>query len=395
MSLDVVDILCQLVRIPSVNPMGRAVSGPEYYEHAVTNYLQALFTSQGWPWERQPVLPLRDNILARIEGEVPPAEGGPLLVWEAHQDTVPVDGMTIPPWEPTIRDGRVYGRGSCDIKGGLAAMIAALSRLAELPKTGRPTIVLACTVNEEHGYSGATALTQLWSSGASPLLPRRPDSIVVAEPTSLDVVVAHKGVSRWRCHTHGRAAHSSSPEHGKNAIYDMARVLGALEHYARDVAPTLRTHRLVGSPTLSVGTIGGGISVNTVADHCVVEIDRRVLPGEDPFVARQAVIDFLNERLPPDIQHTHDPPYIHSGGLSDELNQAHAQQVAAAIKHCGGAGRLIGVPYGTNASAYSPQGVPTVVFGPGSIDQAHTADEWVEIAQLQAAVEMLVSLGTL
>ncbi|HTN75564.1 MAG TPA: M20 family metallopeptidase [Pirellulaceae bacterium] len=394
MPLDVVETLSQLVRIPSVNPMGRDVSGPQYFEQAVTNHLQTLFTSQGWQWERHPVLPQRDNIVARLEGSQPLDQGGKLLVWEAHQDTVPVEGMTIPPWEPTIQNGRLYGRGSCDIKGGMAAMLAAASRLAEQPQAQRPTIVLACTVNEEYGYSGASALTELWKSGQSALLPRKPDGIVVAEPTSLDVVIAHKGVSRWRCHTHGKAAHSSNPAAGENAIYAMGRVLACLETYARDIAPQIRQHRLVGGPTLSVGVIAGGISVNTVADHCVIEIDRRVLPGEDPLVAQQAVIDYLSAQLPPDVRVTHDHPYIYSGGLSDENNLGLAEQVSAAIQRCGGPGRLVGVPYGTNASAYSPHGAPAVVFGPGSIAQAHTVDEWIEIAELEAAVEMLVALAS-
>lgn len=393
MPLDVVSLLRDLVRIPSVNPMGKTVSGPEYFEYAVTEYLQTLFTNQGWAWERQTVFPQRENIIARIDGAVPPEQGGELLVWEAHQDTVPVEGMTIPPWDPVVKDGRVYGRGSCDIKGGLAAIITALSRVAEMPPGARPTIVVACTVNEEHGYAGAKALTELWSSGRSKLLPRAPDAIIVSEPTSLDVVIAHKGVARWRCFTHGRAAHSSNPAAGESAIYAMAQVLLVLERYAKEVTPTLSRHALVGGPTLSVGTISGGLSVNTVPAECVIEIDRRVLPGEDPIVARNAIIAYLQEHLPSTVKLTHEAPYIFSGGLSDSNNRELAMQLSAAIQQCGGAGRTIGVPYGTNGSAYSPAGVPTVVFGPGSIEQAHTADEWVEIAQLEKAVEMLCAFS--
>jgi acetylornithine deacetylase len=300
--------------------------------------------------------------------------------------------MTIPPWTPAVRDGRVYGRGSCDIKGGMAAMLAALSRLAELPVQGRPNIVLACSINEEHGYTGAMALTRWWATGESALLPRLPDAILVTEPTSLDVVVAHKGVSRWRCQTHGRAAHSSRPENGENAIYAMAKVIAALEQYASEVAANLPAHALVGRPTLSVGTIAGGISVNTVPDCCAIEIDRRVLPGEDPLAARQGVIDFLAQRCP-GVRMTHEPPFICSGGLSEQHNADLAQRVTAAIQRTGLTARRLGVANGTHGSAFSPLNVPTVVFGPGSIDQAHTADEWVEIAQLEMAVEILCEFG--
>src|SRR5690606_1979408 len=158
MPLDLVETLRELVAIPSVNPMGRPVSGPEYFEYRVTDYLQGLFERLGLPWQRQYIEPKRENIIVRVDGEVPATEGGPLILFEAHQDTVPVDNMIIDPWDPVVRDGRVYGRGSCDIKGGMAAMLGALARLAAEPREGRPTVVLACTVNEEHGYSGAAAL---------------------------------------------------------------------------------------------------------------------------------------------------------------------------------------------------------------------------------------------
>jgi acetylornithine deacetylase/succinyl-diaminopimelate desuccinylase-like protein len=393
MPLDVVETLCQLVRLPSVNPMGRDISGPEFFEHRVTDFLEQTFRQQGWQFERQSVAPLRDNILALLPGERPVREGGLLWMWEAHQDTVPVDGMTIPPFDPQVKDGRVYGRGSCDIKGGLATMLAALSRVAELPLAGRPNIVLACSVNEEHGYSGAQQIGELWSSGKSAILPRRPDGIIVCEPTLLDVVVAHKGVSRWRCHTHGKAAHSSDPTKGENAIYAMGRVLDVLEIYATEIAPTLGHHPLVGSPTLSVGTITGGLSVNTVPDRCTIEIDRRVMPGEDPFEAQEAIIAFLNEQVHESVWHSHEKPNIASGGLSDENNGPLADRLSAAAQKCGARGAKIGVPFGTNGSAYSPLGAPTVVFGPGSVAQAHTVDEWVEIAQLEKAVEVLVEFA--
>jgi acetylornithine deacetylase/succinyl-diaminopimelate desuccinylase-like protein len=151
MSIDAVATLRDLVRLPSVNPMGRDVSGPEYFEYQVTDYLQGLFERLGLPWERQEVAPKRANILARLDGDTPPEQGGKLLVLEAHQDTVPIDGMTIQPWSGDLSEGRVWGRGSCDIKGGMSAMLTALARLCDERPKGRPTVVMACTVNEEHG----------------------------------------------------------------------------------------------------------------------------------------------------------------------------------------------------------------------------------------------------
>jgi acetylornithine deacetylase len=299
MGIDLVATLSDLVRLPSVNPMGRPVTGDIYFEHRMTEYLQELFQTLGVPWTRQEVTPQRENIVARLDGDTPIEQGGPLLMLEAHQDTVPVDGMTIPPFTPTIADGKLYGRGSCDIKGGMASMLWAFAKLVEERPANRPTVLMACSVNEEHGFYGARELAQLWQQPvAGAVVPRRPDAVIVAEPTLLNVVVAHKGTVRWRCRTSGRAAHSSRPELGDNAIYHMARVLKALEIYARDEAPALTRHRLVGHPTLSVGVVSGGISVNTVPDDCYIEIDRRVVPGENPHEARAKVIAYVAANTP-------------------------------------------------------------------------------------------------
>jgi acetylornithine deacetylase len=300
--------------------------------------------------------------------------------------------MTIEPWTPVVRDGRLFGRGSCDIKGGMAAMLAALARLAEERPQGMPTIVMACTVNEEHGFTGATALSKLWGQGSS-IFPRKPDAAVVAEPTSLNVVVAHKGVVRWRCRTHGRAGHSSQPHLADNAIYKMAPVLAALEHYQREIAPGCGSHPRCGSPTLSVGTISGGLSVNTVPASCTIEIDRRVLPGEDPKAARDHVVGYLNSDSRTHAGVEHEPPLMVALGLSDVHNGPLGDRLLAAARGALGRGEKIGVPFGTDAGVYSAAGVPSVVFGPGSIDQAHTADEWLPLDELEKASEVLYQFG--
>jgi len=404
MSLDVVQVLSDLVRIPSVNPMGRAVSGDIYFEHRVTAHLEALFRGLGLPVERHTVAPKRDNIITRIEGDVPPERGGKILMLEAHQDTVPVDGMTIEPFAAKIDGGRLYGRGSCDIKGGMAAMIVALARLAREKPAGRPTVVMACTINEEHGFTGATHWAATYSgkipasgrgpelpppAGRSQLLPRVPDAAIVAEPTRLNVVVAHKGAARWRLVTQGVATHSSQPQLGENAIYTMARVVVELEKYAKEVVPKLGQHPLCGHPTLSVGIVSGGISVNTVPDRCTIEIDRRVLPVEDPQAAFDHCVQHLARHVQPPVKLVHETPFMLTRGLADGANDRHAARLCEAIRARGGPGERIGVPFGTDAPHFAATGCPTVVFGPGSIDQAHTADEWIDLDQLRAAAEIL------
>jgi acetylornithine deacetylase len=382
-NFDPATLLAELVRIPSVNPMGRDIAGTEVYEARLTEHLEALFRRLDLPVERQTIAPARDNIVARLDG------GSAIVLLDAHQDTVPADRMTIDPFGAAVRDGRLYGRGACDIKGGMAAMLAAFARLVRQRPPGCPTVIMTCTVNEEHGFSGAQGLPSLWTKGARSIFPRKPDLAIVAEPTELDVVVAHKGMVRWRCRAKGRAAHSSLPEAGENAIFRMAQVLLALERYHRDVLARARRHPLCGGPTLSVGTIQGGISVNTVPDLCTIEIDRRLLPDDDPQAAYREVIDYLAAAVPGSpswIEHL--PPIMASRGLSDERNGALADRLAATVRDMRGAAAKLGVPFGTNAAAYGAH-CPTVVFGPGSISQAHTADEWIALDQVEAASEIL------
>ena len=161
---DHVSLLADLVRRPSVNPMGRDVSGPEYLEGRVTEFLAQRLTAAGIPWARQQVAPGRYTIVARLEATTPAA---PVILWDAHQDTVSAEGMTIEPFTPLIRDGRMYGRGTCDVKGGLAAMLAALERLAAEDGPRHATVVLAATVGEEFGFLGALALSRLWGDAAA------------------------------------------------------------------------------------------------------------------------------------------------------------------------------------------------------------------------------------
>ena len=395
---DHVATLADLVRRPSVNPMGREVSGPEYLEARVTDYLVQRFTSAGLPWARQPVAPGRDNVVARLEANLPNA---PVVLWDAHQDTVPADGMTIDPFAPSVRDGRLYGRGACDVKGGMAAMLAALARLqaSTVPRT--KTVVFAATVNEEFGFSGAKALARLWTTppadapptdaAAHDLVGGRPTAAIVAEPTDLDLVTQHKGAVRWRIRIHGRACHSAFPEQGENAIYKSGRVILAIEELARELLRR-RPDQPCGPPTLSLGTIRGGTGVNLVPDLVVLEIDRRIVPGESPRAARDEVICRIATAAP-GARIEHDEPFVESGGLP-EADSAFVAELAATATALGVEASRTAARYGTNASIFAAAGVPSVVFGPGSIAQAHTADEWIDLDEVDRAATILTSLIT-
>lgn len=392
--------LAALVRRPSVNPMGRDVSGPEYLEGRVTDYLVQRFAAAGIRWARQPVSPGRDNVLARLEATLP---GAPTLLWDAHQDTVPVEGMTIDPFQPLVREGRLQGRGACDVKGGMAAMLVALERLHRSDRPRPVTILFTATVNEEFGFSGARAIAALWDAAAPAgagdgparaLAGGRPVAAVVAEPTGLDVVGMHKGAVRWRIVVGGRACHSSFPERGENAIYQAARVALAIEAVSRELLARAPDHPC-GPPTLSLGTIRGGFGVNLVPDRVVLELDRRLVPGETPQEARDEVIRRVAEACP-GMAIDHEEPFVAHHGLpaggAETLvaGRPLADRLGEAVRRLGGSSERRAARYGTNASIYAAAGVPTVVFGPGSIEQAHTADEWIDVAEVETAAAALV-----
>ena len=382
--MDPIAILKDLIARPSVNPMGRAVAGPEFLEGRMTEYLVSFFADLQVPYQRIEVVPGRCNVIARLDR---PGSKTTLL-FDAHQDTVPVDGMTIPPFEPTEREGRIFGRGACDVKGGMAAMLAAFARLVHERPASAANVVVSCTCDEEFTVQGISDLAKLWSDPGrrGSLLGQRPDAAVVVEPTELDVVVAHKGATRWKVRTRGRACHSSSPGEGVNAIYRMARVLECLEEFADELPRRVPPHPLCGPPTLSVGRIEGGISVNTVPDECAIEIDRRVIPGEGGIDAVAEVAEYLRQRLDFEVEML--PAWTRAPALPDAENVIWADRLLPHVRAVRGRGEKVGVPYGTHASRLAAVGLPSVVFGPGSIAQAHTKDEWIAVDELRAAAEI-------
>ena len=379
-------LLQDLVALPSVNPMGRDLRGPDVFEHRVTAYLEDFFRGIGVRSERQAVAPQRDNILAYYE----PADARRTLVLEVHQDTVPTDGMTIDPFAARIEDGRLYGRGACDVKGGMAAMLSAFARLVREKPAGACRVVVACTVDEEFTFLGVQKLAKSDLRGGA----AGPVEAVVAEPTGLDVVHAHKGAVRWDLLTHGKSCHSSRPELGVNAIYHMAALLPHIERYAEELRAT-QIDPLLGPATLSVGRIEGGLSVNTVPDRCRVEIDRRLLPGEDADAAADRLFARLRERVGDRIAFSFGDPWLSAPALAPEGSADLVARLLRAAEPVAGKRRVTAVPYGTDAAPLAKAGVPCVVFGPGDIARAHTCDEWVPLDEVVQAAEILYRLACL
>ncbi len=362
--------LAELVAIPSINP---AYPGG-VPEEAVALYVEGFFAARGIETFCQTALPGRDNVIARLPGR----ETNRRVILEAHMDTVSVDGMTIPPFTPTREGDRLYGRGSCDTKAGLAGMMHAVAAIAASGQAPRSEVWLAAVVDEEATFYGVNRLCEgLWAQAA-----------IVAEPTEMRLISASKGVLRGKLRTHGRAAHSAKPHLGINAIEHMAHAIRVLaEENQRTMAA--RVHPLLGPATLNVGTIHGGEQVNFVPDRCEIALDRRLLPGEDPAAVWQgyaALLEPLRAQIP-GFDFTLEPPAIADAALETALESEAVQVAQSVLRGLGFDATPAGVPFGSDASKLSRQGVPSLIFGPGSIDRAHAAVEYVECSQVAQAAE--------
>ena len=327
--------------------------------------------------------PGRDNLIAVYES----SSSARRILFDAHQDTVPVEGMVIPPFGAHIEGGKLYGRGACDIKGGMAAMVIAFLRLLKEQPRNSASVVLVLTVDEEYTHTGSSALA------AQP--PGVIDLAVVAEPTRFELITTHKGAVRWKLGARGTACHSSTPELGDNAIYRMARTLRALEQYAQQLRGST-PDPILGAPSLSVGTIHGGVSPNVVPDECWIELDRRVIPGEEPDSVPGIVTQFLKTQLEPeDFERlTFEQPWVRMPALTSRVPETVLCTLQESVaRSTGTRPGISGVPFGTDAGPLNRAGIPCVVLGPGDIAQAHTKDEWIELDQLRAAVDVYFDLA--
>lgn len=367
---EVMRTLQDLISINSVNP---CFGGPG--ESQISEYLTEFLRKIDVPYRRQEVWPGRFNIIGEVSGSEPER----VIVFEAHMDTASTEGMTVEPFTPLQKENRMYGRGACDTKSGLAAMLHALKAVRQAGEKARASIVLAAVVDEEHAFGGVLKLVQgLSAQGA-----------VVAEPTELMPAVASKGCLRWRIKVRGKAAHSSKPHLGVNAISQMSHIIQKIEN---ELAPLLssRSHPLLGSPTLNIGTIQGGVQVNFVPDSCIISVDRRLVPGETRQSAYGEIENILGRMRASDpaLEAEMEAPMLEDEPLETSPD-AHIAQVALnSVRNVLGAGSFVGVPFGSDAGKLSRAGVLAVILGPGSIDKAHAPDEFVEVGQVYDAAHI-------
>jgi acetylornithine deacetylase len=299
-------------------------------------------------------------------------DGGRTLVLCAHLDTVGTMGMTIPPFAPRVEDGRLYGRGAYDMKGGAAAAMAAAAALAAHPAKGR--LVVALVADEEHGSLGARHF----------VANHRADGCIVTEPSEGKLILGHKGFVWVELSTLGRAAHGSRWDLGTSAIAKMGRLITALERFDEEVLRR-RVDPLLGPASQHAAQIEGGSGISTYAERCVLKLERRTLPGETP----EQVLDELRQVA----AEAGVDAWVHPLLARPPLRCDPSSAVAAAVRRAatqvvGEPPEEAGVAYWMDAAIFAEAGIPTVDYGPSG-EGAHAAVEWVDVASVNRCARVL------
>ncbi|MDY0042814.1 MAG: M20 family metallopeptidase [Desulforhabdus sp.] len=361
-----IDLTREMIRFNTINPPGDEIS--------IARRLVKRMAELGLDAEVKPFSETRANVLCRLTG----AGTRPALVFCGHIDTVPFgsEKWQYDPLAAEVVDGRIYGRGAADMKGGLAAMIVAASAIRRAGVQLQGDLVLALTAGEEVDSIGAAHFLQeglLAGAGA----------LIIAEPTGLEICCAEKGALWLEIIMSGKAAHASSPHLGKNAIVPMAALVQSLKKW---FTPPL-SHPLLGVPTMNIGTIEGGFKTNVVPDRCRLTVDFRTIPGQNVTSMRQTVetltreaaelegvewdLRIINEREP--VSTSPDDPFVQLC-LKSLRGIARDQSAAGAVS------------YYTDGAVLAPAlRTPMVIFGPGEAVCAHQADEWVGVESLRLA----------
>ncbi len=364
--------LSKMVSIPSANTFGKE-DPTNPVEEAIAQYYEEQLKSLGFEINSADVENGRRNVWGTLKG----SGKGPTVLLAGHMDTVGIEGYDEP-FSGEVKDGKIYGRGSCDMKAGLAAYLEVARILVETGETLSGDLIIAGVVDEEYGMIGSK---HFGTHGP------KIDFAIVAEPSSLKLSIAHRGQVCLSLKTYGLSAHSSVPENGINAIYHMNSAITALRKYADDLSKR-KPDPLCGMPTLSIGVITGGESVSSVPDWCEIEIDRRMIPGESFDSIHKEFSEVLNKLAEeiPDFKYELTKPSLNAPPLSTDVNSPVVKAIVESYKKvCNQEPEFMTFPGSTDAPNF---GCPTVICGAGSLEQCHTINEYVPISEMKTAVSI-------
>ncbi|HET6657768.1 MAG TPA: M20/M25/M40 family metallo-hydrolase [Gaiellaceae bacterium] len=358
-SSSLTELAAELVRIDSVNPdLVPGGAGEGELARFVAGWLEDV----GLEVEVEEAAPGRPNVVGRARG----SGGGATLLLNAHMDTVGYDGMEAP-LDPRIEEGRLYGRGAYDMKGSLAAIMVAGAEAAHAGLLG--DVLVAAVVDEEVFSIGAEAVARRY----------RADAAIVAEPTELRLVIAHKGFVWMEIETKGRAAHGSRPDLGEDAIVRMGRVLTGLGALSESLLDN-PSHRLLGSGSVHASLIGGGVELSTYPESCVLSLERRTVPGETVDIVERQIAEIA------------DGAEIRTTFVREPFEVGEDEPVVQALLRHAGGPEVTGVPFWADSAVFAAAGIPTVVFGPGG-EGAHAQVEWVDLADLERCKDLYVAVA--
>lgn len=369
-------LLADLVALPTINPMGRPYADPQPVERPAVDYIVDLLRCYPVQTHRLAPSPVHESLLVIVPGQCL----GPYTLLESHLDTVPADDWIATAFQPRLRDGRLYGRGACDDKGSLAAMLLAVLELLEARLQPPLPVALLAAADEEYAQTGIKQFAAL----DYPLA-----RAIIGEPTHLQPILQHKGVVRWDITVHGRSAHSSQPELGRDAIAGAMHVIHCLDEHQRRLRGR-HVSPLVTGPTITVTMIRGGRTRNAVADECTLSVDFRVMPGMPLEPSRAEVIAALAAL---DLELSHTDPQVLTPALSTAPDDPFALRALETCRRVTGRADLAfaGAPYGTDA-AWVADRASTIVLGPGGIENAHAVDEHVELDEVVSAAQIYYDL---